>query len=709
MTLQEEIRELRERIARLERLAGVPSPESVRAPAPEATPVVQPPIAPSAPSRPAPPEVVFSPPAAPILPVASEPAPVPLSTPPPLPPPHRASDRASDGSAAERWLGRIGIALLFLGVIFFLKVTVDRGWFSPPIQLLVGSVVSIGLVLFGHRSFAERPVFGRILMGGGVACAFAVVLAGRMLYGIVPPGGAFACSVLVAGIGLGLAVWHDARLLAVIAALGGLLSPLLLGADRISAPLLSVHMNVVLCAALVAYAWKGWRELFAVGAVGGWTGLFVATVFGQVVREVGVLAKLGIRFPEWTVLWQVPQGAVLIQGSIVFAALAVCAAPLWRRASKAGAGMPEIAVAAYLVPFFAWLFSGTLWNYFERPRAGLFALLVAVLTILAAVVLWRRMGAAVGQHFAGAGSLMLTLAAMITFTDNAQLAALIVLFLATHAAGRMGGALRVVGHVLGIFLTLGTLAFAANFDETPDVGPVITACLACAALVGASFLQIGKTSTAAYRLLGFWTAASVALATFVDVQAGETWSAVGVAAVATVFAFAWPAAVEVGFSALAVVLLSWLYVFSNLLSRGGTDPQTVPAAIAWLVPAGFFLFRVRTPAIRVVLGAAAHLLVLLTWARAFGTSSFPQLVSIGWAIYAVALLAAAISLSLKFLRILALTTFGVLLIRLFLVDLAELDLIWKSIVFTAIGAIFLGAVYFIPRAVRSGKSNDPES
>jgi len=102
-----------------------------------------------------------------------------------------------------------------------------------------------------------------------------------------------------------------------------------------------------------------------------------------------------------------------------------------------------------------------------------------------------------------------------------------------------------------------------------------------------------------------------------------------------------------------------------------------------------------------------HILVLGWFLRELSTLPNGQgYVTIAWGIYAVTLLVLGLRLNSNRLRTVAMVTLLIVVGKLFLVDLAELETIWRVLLFLGFGGLFLVLSYYF-RAL--WKSNDESS
>ena len=174
---------------------------------------------------------------------------------------------------ARAWLlggntiAKAGIGILFLGLAFLAKYASDHALL--PVELRLAGIATVALVLLGlgWRLRASRPAYAQALQGGAVAVLYLTLFVAFRFYGVLAAGPVFALMVLVAGLAAALAVLQNARGLAVIGALGGFATPLLVSSGSGNhVALFSYYL--VLDLGIAAVAWfRNWRLLNAVGCL----------------------------------------------------------------------------------------------------------------------------------------------------------------------------------------------------------------------------------------------------------------------------------------------------------------------------------------------------------------------------------------------------------------------------------------------------------
>ena len=173
----------------------------------------------------------------------------------------------------KRWflggntVARLGAVVLFIGLAFLARLAAERGLMPPELRLAGIGATAIGLLIFGFRLRERRTGYALTLQGAGVAILYLTLFAGFRLYGLMPPVMAFALMVAVCALSAVLAVLQDARILAVMGAAGGFLSPILVSTGQNDHVALFSYYTV-LNLGILGVAWKkDWRLLNLVGFV----------------------------------------------------------------------------------------------------------------------------------------------------------------------------------------------------------------------------------------------------------------------------------------------------------------------------------------------------------------------------------------------------------------------------------------------------------
>jgi uncharacterized membrane protein len=203
--------------------------------------------------------------------------------PPAARPPAAAPRRPNPLEPIQQWffggntIVKAGVGILFIGLAFLAKFASEH--VHVPIELRLAGIgaAAIALLAVGWRLRHKRPAYAQVLQGGAVAVLYLTLFVAFRFYGVLAVTPVFVLMVAVAALGAALAVLQDARALAVIGALGGFATPLLVATGSGNhVALFSYYLVLDLGIALVAWH-RTWRSLNLIGFLGTFV---VATAWG---------------------------------------------------------------------------------------------------------------------------------------------------------------------------------------------------------------------------------------------------------------------------------------------------------------------------------------------------------------------------------------------------------------------------------------------
>jgi uncharacterized membrane protein len=162
---------------------------------------------------------------------------------------------------------RVGIVVLFFGVAFLLSYFAEH--VTIPIELQFSGVALAGVAMIGLGAWLSnaRRAYALALVGGGLGVLYLTTFAALQLVPLLSPPSAFALLAAIAALAIMLSLAFDAQALAVLAALGGLLAPVLV--ETVSEPLTLFGYVAAVNGVILGIAWfRAWRALDVVGFAG---------------------------------------------------------------------------------------------------------------------------------------------------------------------------------------------------------------------------------------------------------------------------------------------------------------------------------------------------------------------------------------------------------------------------------------------------------
>jgi uncharacterized membrane protein len=157
---------------------------------------------------------------------------------------------------------------------------------------------------------------------------------------------------------------------------------------------------------------------------------------------------------------------------------------------------------------------------------------------------------------------------------------------------------------------------------------------------------------------------------------------------------------------LSIIVLIWLVV--RLLDHfSGTTPLLNPDSLTNLAVLGagaVIAFRSPSKKARIAYAGFVHVCLLaLLYRDLLILDSAQGIVSIVWGAYGIGLFITGLFKNIRLIRSFGSITLLIVVLKLFLVDLAMLDTIWRVLLFMGFGGIFLALSYFFRDLLGSSK------
>ncbi len=210
----------------------------------------------------------------------------------------------------SQWLNRVGVVAVLVGVSYFLKLAFDNGWISPGLRVLIGLAAGAGLSWWSERF--RRPnslAFSYSLKAVGIGILYLSLWASFQLYYLIPGAIAFFAMILVTAATAAMALAQNAELLAGLALMGGLLTPILCGNGENHEAALFCYLLLLSLGAFVLQRVKPWPRILFGAFVGsfllgaGWYDKFYSNdQFGETLVFFTVLFALFAVAPIYSIL-----------------------------------------------------------------------------------------------------------------------------------------------------------------------------------------------------------------------------------------------------------------------------------------------------------------------------------------------------------------------------------------------------------------------
>ncbi len=176
----------------------------------------------------------------------------------------------------ENLINKIGITVLVLGIAFFVKYAIDQNWIKEAGRVSIGIVCGVILTGVAHYLRNTYRSFSSVLAGGGIAVFYFTIAFGFHQYQLFSQTAAFVIMVIITIFAVLLSLLYDKTELAVIAAVGGFITPFLISTGNGNYLVLFTYLLILNLGMLALSYFKKWQIIhvialfFTLIIYGGW-------------------------------------------------------------------------------------------------------------------------------------------------------------------------------------------------------------------------------------------------------------------------------------------------------------------------------------------------------------------------------------------------------------------------------------------------------
>ena len=187
----------------------------------------------------------------------------------------------------ENLVNKIGIAILVLAIGYFVKFAIDNDWIGPLGRVGVGVLCGAILIGIAHRMRNSYTAFSSVLVGGGLAVLYFTITLAYHQFHLFNQLTSFIILIVITCFAVVLSILYNKQELAVIALIGGLVSPLMVSNDHANYHGLFIYLVILNTGLLVIAYNKSWRILNA-SAFGLTVLMFSGVLFQMPDKDAGI-------------------------------------------------------------------------------------------------------------------------------------------------------------------------------------------------------------------------------------------------------------------------------------------------------------------------------------------------------------------------------------------------------------------------------------
>ena len=635
--------------------------------------------------------------------------PQPHATPTATPPITGQPDESLETIIGSRWLLYVGVVALIVGASYFIKLAFENHWINETARVAIGGAAGLALAYAGTRFVrAGYSLYGQAISGGGVAILYVSIYAAFNLYHLIAQSPAFALMCAVTMSAAWLADRQRSEALALMAVGGGFATPFLLASGRDAQIALFTYDAILVAGTTCLARRREWPWLILLS--------YVSTV---------------LTIASWASAFYAPDKfltteAFLTLFCVMFLYL------VYESRKSAAPHAQHVRLVLWSAPVLYYL--GSLAVLYDHSRALLIYLTLLNVVGVAAARQWRSSMVRLVSWTAAILPLAVWIAQHSTpiwfIPGLAVVAGVYATTVMAQMDARVRNNRRLDDTDLGLVHANSLAAYGCAYMLIDAIHPFAAAPVAFAFAV--SQLVLAKTLARrdrndALHFVGVaLTLTSIAVAIqFRGEGAIVGWTAEGAAAIWLGLRERriWLRAGGALLLAVSIVALIFLQfdppylgqlAFFNRRALTGAFVVAVLSCVAALYrrsPPGPDR-EVRPRDVLLVTANALALLVLTSEISAFWTLREPSLtlpelarnarlsreamISIAWAVYATVLIVVGLRRNYAPIRYFAIVVFGATILKVFMVDMASLDRIYRVGTIIGLGVLLLMTSYSVP-------------
>ena len=161
----------------------------------------------------------------------------------------------------ENLFGKIGILVFVIGVGFFVKYAIDKDWINETLRTVLGFLTGSALLVVAERLQKKYRTFSSLLAGGAFAVIYLTVAIAFHFYHLFPQTVAFIILIVITLFMSILSVLYDRRELAIISLVGGFLAPFIVSSGDGNYMVLFTYISILNLGMFGLSIYKKWGEL----------------------------------------------------------------------------------------------------------------------------------------------------------------------------------------------------------------------------------------------------------------------------------------------------------------------------------------------------------------------------------------------------------------------------------------------------------------
>jgi uncharacterized membrane protein len=176
----------------------------------------------------------------------------------------------------ENLINKIGILILVLGISYFVKYSIDKGWINEPARVGIGILSGALVMAIAHKLRQQYAAFSSVFVAGAIAIFYFTIAIAFHNYHLFSQTVAFALMVVITAFSCLVSLSYNRKELAVLSLIGGFAVPFMVSTGQGNYVVLFTYITILDLGILALAYYKNWRivnilsYIFTVLLFGGW-------------------------------------------------------------------------------------------------------------------------------------------------------------------------------------------------------------------------------------------------------------------------------------------------------------------------------------------------------------------------------------------------------------------------------------------------------
>lgn len=167
----------------------------------------------------------------------------------------------------ENLINKIGIAILTIGIGIFVKYAIDNHWINEIGRVCIGLLAGGILLGTAHYLRQEYKAFSSVLVGGGIAILYFTIGITFHEYHLLSQTLAFICMVVITLFAVLLSIGYNRMEIAVIALIGGFATPFMVSSGAGNYMVLFSYLIILNTGMLLLSNYKKWNLVYIISYI----------------------------------------------------------------------------------------------------------------------------------------------------------------------------------------------------------------------------------------------------------------------------------------------------------------------------------------------------------------------------------------------------------------------------------------------------------